>query len=242
MPVRPSVRLATSAAALLVLPLALTACSSDEEENPPAETAGTTEAPGEGGEPSGGGTEEDDGQEGEAAGEELVASWREAARVGAYDEFDALCADQFPDDVIEQIAGFTGTGLSQAEMIAPENHPIMECEYRAFEESNDSQIVTVIVHRDDAAGCESFLSPDDEDYDAERDMWVTLQDGYASAFTCVDGTISIDVTASAMDSSPTNAMLEDDTFITDVATALLDSWNEWEAAAEEARVTTVEQR
>lgn len=241
MSARPSVRLVTSAAALLVLPLALAACGSDEEENPPAETAGTAE-PREGGEPRGDGTEEDDGQEGEPAGEDLVASWREAARAGAYDEFDALCAEQFPDDVIERIAGFTGVGLSQAEMIAPENHPIMECEYRAFEESDDSQIVTVIVHRDDAAGCDNFLSPDDEDYDAERDMWVTLQGGYASAFTCVDGTVSIDVTAGAMDFSPTSAMLEDDTFVTDVATALLDSWNEWEAAAEEARVTTVEQR
>lgn len=238
MSVRPSVRLTTSAAALLVLPLALTACGAGEEENPPAEAAGAAEAPRESDEPNGDGIEED----GESAGEDLVAGWREAARAGAYDEFDALCADQFPDDVIEQIAGFTGTGLSQAEMIAPENHPIMDCQYRAFEGSDDSQIVTVIVHRDDAAGCDKFLSPDDEDYDAERDMWVTLQDGYASAFTCLDGTISIDVTASAMDSSPTIAMLDDDTFVTDIAAALLDSWNEWEATAEEARVTTVEQR
>src|SRR5690606_3560388 len=134
MSVRPSVRLTTSAAALLVLPLALTACGVGEEENPPAEAAGAAEAPRESDEPNGDGIEED----GESAGEDLVAGWREAARAGAYDEFDALCADQFPDDVIEQIAGFTGTGLSQAEMIAPENHPIMDCQYRAFEGSDDS--------------------------------------------------------------------------------------------------------
>ncbi|TSD62609.1 hypothetical protein [Aeromicrobium piscarium] len=168
--------------------------------------------------------------------------WRDGVREAAADEFDELCAEQFPDDIVEEFARFTGSEFMRAEMIAPVDHQVLACEYQA----DDLQILEIVVDRDDASTCERLMNEDQDGYSADRDLYTSEQISDGSAFRqvhgCLDGTISISATVSGLDEEPGADLLEDDSFVTALVEDLRDSFAAWQADAEEARTTTVEQR
>ncbi|WP_029089685.1 hypothetical protein [Brevibacterium album] len=151
-----------------------------------------------------------------------------------------MCADLFPDEAVEQIAGFTGPGLTRTESMAPVNHEIFECGFHAYAETEDPQEFTIIVDRDAGHYCEDM--PGKDGYDAARDLLLIGQGGWQSAIACIDGTVTIETIAAAMGSSPSIGMLSVEVLVASVAEDLRENWPDWEAAAEETRVATLEQR
>lgn len=206
--------------AALVLAMSLAACGDESDSEEGSESTSTPETS-------------------EAVS---AAQWREGVRAAAADEFDELCAEQFPDEIVEVLARFTGTEFVRAEMIAPVDHQVMSCEYQA----DDLQILEIVVDRDDAATCERLMSEDQDGYSADRDLYASEQIGDGSAFRqvhgCLDDTILLSATVSGLDGEPGAELLEDDDFVTGLVEDLRDSFDAWQADAEEARTTTVEGR